>query len=85
MEVVSEAVPEFVNTATIGSFVLFTFFGLVQLFNQLFPYGPSLYWLGECTYVVLSFAAKANLGFIVLYQALVPGGPYDNALGAKFD
>jgi hypothetical protein len=85
MEVVSEAVPEFVNTATIGSFVLFTLFGFVQLFNQLFSYGPSLYWLGECTYVVLSFAAKANLGFIVLFQALVPGGPYDSALGAKFD
>ena len=85
MEVVSEAVPDFVNTATIGSFTLFTLFGFVQLFNQLFPYGPSVYWLGECTYVVLSFAAKANLGFIVLFQALVPGGPYDNALGAKFD
>ena len=85
MEVVSEAVPEFVNIATIGSFVLFTLFGMVQLFNQLFPYGPSLYWLGECTYVVLSFTAKSNLGFIVLFQALVPGGPYDNALGAKFD
>lgn len=85
MDVVSEAVPDFVNVATIGSFSLFTLFGLVQLVNQLFPYGPSLYWMGECTYVVLSFAAKANLGFIVLYQALVSGGVYDNAIGAKFD
>lgn len=80
MEVVKEAVPPFVNTATIGSFCIFTLFGLVQLANQLFPYGPSVYWVGEVAYVVLSFAAKAQLGFMVVYQALVPGSPYDEAL-----
>lgn len=81
MNVISDTLPPFVNTATVGSFALFTLFGLVQLANQLFPYGPSIYWLGEATYVVLSFAAKANLGFIVIYQALVEGSPYDRALG----
>jgi len=80
MEIVKDAVPEFVNSATIGSFVLFTIFGLVQFANQLFPYGPSVYWMGEATYVILSFAAKANLGFLVVFQALVPGSPYDDAL-----
>ncbi len=80
MEVVGDVVPGFVNTATIGSFCLFTLFGLVQLANQLFPYGPSVYWMGEATYVILSFAAKANLGFIVVYQALREGSPYDAAL-----
>ena len=80
MEVVDNLVPAFVNTATIGSFCVFTLFGLVQLANQLFEYGPSVYWLGECTYVVLSFAAKAQLGFIVIFQALIEGGVYDAAL-----
>ena len=80
MEVVSDSLPDFVNIAVIGSFSLFTIFGLTQLILQLFPYGPSVYWLGEMTYVVLSFAAKAQLGFIVLFQALVEGGLYDNVL-----
>ena len=56
-----------------GSFALFTFFGITQLLHQALPYGPSLYWLGEVIYVILSFAAKAQLGFVVLYQALVEG------------
>lgn len=80
MEVVREAVPDFVNTATISSFAIFTLFGLVQFANQLFPYGPSVYWMGEATYVILSFAAKANLGFLVVFQALAEGSPYDQAL-----
>ena len=80
MRVVGDAVPDFVNVSTIGSFALFTLFGIVQLANQIFPYGPSVYWLGETTYVILSFTAKANLGFIVIFQALVEGSPYDQAL-----
>jgi hypothetical protein len=81
MEVLADTLPEFVNVATLGSFSLFTLFGLVQLANQVFPYGPSVYWLGEVAYVVLSFTAKANLGVIVIFQALVDGSPYDRALG----
>ena len=85
MEIVGAALPDFVNIAVIGSFSLFTMFGLVQLVLQLFSYGPSLYWLGEMTYVILSFAAKAQLGFIVLFQALVEGGLYDEVLGMTRD
>lgn len=80
---VSDLVPDFVNVAVVGSFALFTLFGLTQLLHQLLPYGPSLYWLGEVIYVTLSFAAKANLGFIILFQSLVEGGPYDNVLQFK--
>jgi hypothetical protein len=81
MDVIADTLPPFVNVATTGSFILFTLFGLVQFANQVVPYGPSLYWLGEAVYVVLSFAAKANLGFIVIFQALVEGSTYDRALG----
>lgn len=81
MALVSEAVPDFVQSATFSSVAVFTMFGLVQLVQQLLAYGPSLYWLGEATYVTLSFAAKANLGFVVLFQALVPGAAYDQTLG----
>ena len=61
MQALSSSVPSFVQTATTSSFVVFTVFGLVQLAHQVLPYGPSLYWAGEFTYVVLSFVAKANL------------------------
>jgi hypothetical protein len=54
----------------------------VQLWNQLYEFGPSLYWLGEAVYVFLSFAAKANLGFVVLYQALIAGSEFDAVLGS---
>tara|TARA_B100000575_G_scaffold289255_2_gene290727 strand:+ start:262 stop:1251 length:990 start_codon:yes stop_codon:yes gene_type:complete len=80
MELVGDSIPDFVNIAVIGSFALFTLFGLVQLLLQLLPFGPSVYWIGEATYIVLSFAAKAQLGFIVLFQALVEDGMYDSAL-----
>mgnify|MGYP002843357355 CR=1 FL=1 len=85
IEVIGDTLPPFVNAATIGSFALFTLFGVVQLANQVFPYGPSVYWMGEVAYVVLSFAAKANLGFIVIFQALVDDSPYDKALSVNED
>lgn len=80
MEEIAGALPGFVNIAVIGSMALFTLFGFVQIALQIYPFGPSLYWLGEATYVVLSFVAKAELGFIVLFQALVEGGIYDTTL-----
>ena len=80
MEQVSDSLPDFVNVAVVGSFALFTLFGLTQFILQILPYGPSFYWLGEMSYVILSFTAKAQLGFIVLFQALVDGGLYDNVL-----
>lgn len=61
MRALASSVPGFVQTATTSSFAVFTVFGFVQLAHQVLPYGPSLYWAGEFTYVVLSFVAKANL------------------------
>ena len=80
IQIVSDSLPDFVHVAVIGSFIAFTGFGFVQLSLQIFPYGPSLYWLGEVSYVVLSFTAKAQLGFVILEQALVEGGLYDGQL-----
>ena len=80
MQALVGIVPEFVNTSIFLSFTLFTLFGFTQLLHQALPYGPSLYWLGEVIYVTLSFAAKAQLGFIVLFQALVDGAIFDNQL-----
>ena len=82
---VSDIVPEFVNSTVIGSASLFTLFGVTSALHQVLPYGPSLYWLGETSYVVLSFAAKAQLGFIVLFQALVEGAVYDRVLEIEVD
>ena len=80
---VREMVPSFVDYAVHSSFAAFTLFGFVQLFNQAFAWGPSVYYLCEATYVVLSFAAKANLGFVTLYQALAKGALFDQILGAE--
>jgi hypothetical protein len=82
MEHVGDAVPGWVNYAVWSTFFVFTLFGFVQLWNQLYEFGPSLYWLGEAVYVFLSFAAKANLGFVVLYQALIAGSEFDAVLGS---
>ena len=41
----------------IGTFVVFTVFGLVQLVLRALPLAPSLYAWGELVYIVLSFAA----------------------------
>ena len=83
MQATGDYVPDFVNTAVVGSFSLFTLFGLTQFLHQILSYGPSVYWLGEVIYVTLSFTAKANLGFIVLFQSLVEGGLYDRVLQFK--
>ena len=83
VEQVRELVPSFVDYAVHSSFAAFTLFGFVQLFNQVFPWGPSVYWVCEATYVVLSFAAKANLGFVTLYQALAKGALFDQILGVE--
>lgn len=80
MQALVGIVPDFINGAVVSSFTLFTLFGITQLLHQVLPYGPSLYWLGEIVYVTLSFTAKANIGFVVLYQALVEGAIFDNQL-----
>ena len=72
---VGEFLPSYINSAVLGSFALFTAFGLTQLALQTLTFGPSLYWVGELAYVVLSAVAKANLGFTVLREVLVEGAP----------
>ena len=47
--------------------------------------GPSLYAWGELVYIVLSFAAKAQMGIIVVNQALVEGAIYDDLLFREAD
>lgn len=83
MESAGDYVPDFVNSVVIGCFVIFTLFGLTQFVHQFWDWGPSVYWIGEVIYVVLSFTAKATLGFVVLYQSLVEGGRYDTVLQFK--
>lgn len=81
-ETIGEFMPSYINVAVIGSFAMFTMFGFVQLALQTMEYGPSLYWLGEVVYVILSFTAKANLGYTVLREALVEDAP---SLGNGFE
>ena len=64
----------------IGTFVAFTVFGVVQAVLQVLPFGPSLYAWGELVYIVLSFAAKSNLGILAITEALVDGARYDSLL-----
>ena len=59
-------VAAFVDWSVWGSLVLFSLFGVTQLVQQADPYGPSWYWVGEGSYVFLSFTAKA---FLVLLAA----------------
>ena len=77
--------PPVSHQLVIGTFAVFTVFGLVQLVLQLLPFGPSLYAWGELVYIVLSFAAKANLGILAISQALVPGAEYDALLFHQFN
>ena len=71
--------------AVYGSVISFSIFGLVQLVNQLLCFGPSVYWLGEVVYVVLSFASKANLGFAVYIHVLAncTECPIDGSIGLE--
>ena len=77
--------PPVSHQMVIGTFVVFTVFGLVQLVLQALPFGPSLYAWGELVYIVLSFAAKANLGILAISQALVKGAKYDALLFHQFN
>lgn len=77
--------PPVSHQMVVGTFAVFTVFGLVQLILQALPFGPSLYAWGELAYIVLSFAAKANLGILAISQALVPGAKYDALLFHQFN
>ena len=66
----SGALPEDAADALWAGFGLFVTFGLVQLVLQLLPSGPSLYWLGEVCYCVLSVAAKYTMAMLLLFRGL---------------
>ena len=55
-----------------AGFALFTAFGFVQLALQLLPFGPSVYWLGEVAYCVLSVVAKFTMAMLMLFIGLTP-------------
>lgn len=77
--------PDFVHSIVYGTFSAFTLFGIVQLVLQLLPFGPSLYAWGELVYIALSFAAKAQMGIVVVQQVLIEGAVYDRLLFHKFN
>ena len=62
-------VPDAGEALTAG-FALFTLFGFVQLVLLLLPFGPSVYWMGEVAYCVLSVAAKWTMALLLLYRGL---------------
>jgi hypothetical protein len=77
--------PDFVDYSVYGSLVLFSMFGVTQLVQQWHPYGPSWYWAGEASYVVLSFTAKAFLVWLATFNALTPDSQFDDLIEAQFD
>lgn len=66
----SGAVVDTAGESLIAGFYLFTLFGVVQLTLLALPYGPSVYWVGEICYCVLSVAAKWTMGMLLLYRGL---------------
>ena len=76
--------PAYVDWSVWGTIVLFSGFGITQLLQQLSPHGPSWYWVGEVSYVVLSFTAKAFLVLLASFNALLPTSRFDDLLNAEF-
>ena len=84
-DAMGEEFPDFVDTTVWLTVLLFLIFGFTQFLQQLFDYGPSWYHYAECSYLVLSLAAKAQLVIIATVNALKPGSQFDASLGARFD
>lgn len=66
----SGAIDPAAGEALTAGFALFALFGVVQLVLLLLPFGPSVYWLGEVAYCVLSVAAKWTMALLLLYRGL---------------
>lgn len=62
--------PDFVYVLIISQLAIFSCFGLTQLLNLSFHNGPSWYYAGEISYIVLSFVAKGTLGSILILFVL---------------
>ena len=58
--------PDFVYIIVVGQAAIFTSFGVTQLVNQIAPNGPSWYWFGEWTYLLLSLVSKGMLGLTLI-------------------
>jgi len=80
----NEEWPLFIDLSVIGTIVLFSLFGVTQLLQQVRDDGPSWYWAGEASYVVLSFTAKAWLVLLASINALREGAQFDALLQARF-
>lgn len=63
--------PSFVHAIVWGQFAVFSLFGITQLWNQWDSEGPSWYWKGELSYLVLSLVAKGFLGLLLIVNVLV--------------
>ena len=62
--------PDFVYAIIISQLSIFSCFGLVQMINLAHYRGPSWYYMGELTYILLSFLAKGTLGSILIFSVL---------------
>jgi hypothetical protein len=80
----NEEWPVFIDFSVIGTIALFSLFGVTQLLQQVRNDGPSWYWAGEASYVVLSFTAKAWLVLLASVNALREGAQFDSLLQARF-
>ena len=63
--------PGFVYVIVIGQLVVFTGFGITQLFNQVLENGPSWYYWGEFSYLALSLFSKGLLGLTLISNVLL--------------
>ena len=63
--------PSFVYAIVLSQFGLFTGFGVTQFWNQIREDGPSWYYRGEISYLVLSLLSKGVLGFLLIGNVLV--------------
>jgi hypothetical protein len=66
----SQAVPDFVYVAVVSQAIVFSLFGLTQLLLLLLDAGPSFYYWGEISYLVLSLVAKSLLGGVLIVNVL---------------
>ena len=63
--------PVFVWIILFSQATIFSVFGLVQFFNQVYLDGPRNFYIGELTYILLSFTAKTFLGVTLMTSIFV--------------
>ena len=83
-DAMGDTYPSYIDTLIALTVIGFSSFGFIQSANQILPNGPSWYEWGEVAYVVMSFATKAQMVLIIVFNSLVPGSKFDRQLGANF-